>query len=414
MNCGKIKYSIKNGRKGYKIDINEPQSYSAEYAALNHEVYDLTRRLEEKDKEYKNSTKIDLHDPFRNPTEFKWYRDDYSEILPWATMPEFSISFEPAKVEKSAIRRFYNIGGFTALFHFFASSVFALTLMLVVKWVLIKLNPDAASGAVTHYMRKSSILAAVNLVTYLFANVGFALIGLKWAKIKPSFMIKTKDYHFSDAVQHCFAGVFIWYTAAIISSGIENVFSKYGFSTDVMDMDYGETGIGFAVMLIYSCIIAPITEEIFYRGALMKIFSKSNQRFGIFMSALFFGLAHGNLPQFTLAFLIGIFLGHIDMKHNSIIPSIVVHILINTLVTVISEFKGNTIVMGLFGLSMILCWLIGIVMLVIFRSECKLPVSTPAQSRRGIAVAKTSVGIIAAVTVQALYTILIIYQTKVK
>ncbi|MBO4493239.1 MAG: hypothetical protein J5724_02515 [Ruminococcus sp.] len=102
------------------------------------------------------------------------------------------------------------------------------------------------------------------------------------------------------------------------------------------------------------------------------------------------------------------------MKHDSIIPSIVVHILINTLVTVISEFKENTIVMGLFGLSMILCCIIGIVMLVIFRSECKLPVSTPAQSRRGIAVAKTSVGIIAAVAVQTIYTILIIYQTKVK
>ena len=147
--------------------MNETQGYSAEYAALNHEIYDLTRKLEEKEREHLESTRTDVYDPFRNPTEYRWYREDYSEILPWVKMPEFSVPFEPAKVEKSAIRRFYNIGGFTALFHFFASSVFALTLMLVVKWMLIKLNPGAASGAVTHYMRKSSILAAINLVTYL-------------------------------------------------------------------------------------------------------------------------------------------------------------------------------------------------------------------------------------------------------
>jgi len=327
-------------------------------------------------------------------------------------MPEFSVPFEPANVEKSAIRRFYNIGGFTVLLQFFASSFLALALMVGIKWLLMKLNPGSPSSAVSHYMRKSSILAAINLFTYMSANTGFALIGLKWAKIKPSSMIKTRDYHFADAVQHCFAGIFIWYSAAIISQGIENIFSKYGFTTEVMDMDYGETGIGFAVMLLYSCIIAPVTEEIFFRGALMKIFSKSNQRFGIFMSAMFFGLAHGNLPQFMLAFLIGIFFGHIDMKHNSIIPSIVVHILINSLASVTSELKGHTIAMGLFELAVIICCIIGVIMLVIFRSECRLPVSTPEQSRRGIAVAKTSVGIILAVLVQAAYTLLIIYQTK--
>ena len=93
--------------------MNETQGYTAEYAALNHEIYDLTRQLEEKDKEYREYTKTDMLDPFKNPTEFRWYRDDYSEILPWASMPEFSVPFEPAKVEKSAIRRYYNIGGFT-------------------------------------------------------------------------------------------------------------------------------------------------------------------------------------------------------------------------------------------------------------------------------------------------------------
>ena len=327
-------------------------------------------------------------------------------------MPEFTVPFEPAKVEKSAIRRFYNIGGFIMLIQFFASSVFAYLLMMLINLMLNNMNPNAANGAVSYYMQNSSIMASINLITYLGANVGFTFLALKWAKIKPSFMFKTRDYHFYDAVQHCIAGIFIWYSSAIIAGGIDNIFKKYGFSTDVLDMDMGKTGLGFAVLTMYSCIIAPLTEDLFFRGAIMKIFSKSNQRFGIFMSAFFFGLAHGNLPQFTLAFLIGIFFGHIDMKHNSIVPSIVVHILINTLATVVTEFKDNTVVMGISGMLLILCYIIGIIMLVIFLKNCKLRVSTLAQTRRGIAIAKTSVGVILAIVVHVAYTLLIIYQTK--
>lgn len=392
--------------------MNETQGYSAEYAALNHEIYNLTKQLEAKEREFRESTKTDSYDPFDNPTEFRWYRDDYSEILPWITMPEFSVPFEPAKVEKNTIRKFYNIGGFTALFQFLGSNVLAALLILLMTTILSGMNTGVSSGAISHYMTKGAIFVAINMLTFLTANVGFGFIGLKWAKIKPSSLIKTRDYHFSDAVMHCLAGLFIWVTAAYISTGIEDIVSQYGFTTEVMDDDYGKTGLGFAILTIYTCIIAPVTEEFFFRGALMKIFSKSNQRFGIVASAVFFGLAHGNLPQFMLAFLIGVFMGHIDMKHNSIVPSVVVHIFINTMVSVISAFNENEVVMGMLSLLIIAFGIIGFVMLLMFRKGCKLPVSTPAQSRRGIAIAKTSVGIIIAFSAQLIYLVLLILTTK--
>ena len=393
-------------------DFEATEANRAEFAALNHEIYNLTKQLEAKEKEYLSSIKTDAYDPFRNPTEYRWYRDDYSEILPWITMPEFSVPFEPAKVERSAIRKYYNIGGFTALFQFLGSNALAMGLVIGIKAVLRSFNPDASESAISHYMTGSSIFAAINLITFMLANILFAVIGLKWAKIKPSTMLKTRDYGFGDGILHCLIGLFIWFVAAYLSAGIEDIFSNYGFTTEVMDDDYGKTGIGIAVMALYSCIIAPLTEEVFFRGALMKIFSKSNQRFGIFMSAVFFGLAHGNIPQFMLAFLIGIFLGHIDMKHNSIIPSVVVHIFINTTVTVLSELKGNTVALGVVTAVLMVAGLAGMVLLLVFRKDNKLPVSTPAQSRRGIAIAKTSPGLMIAATVQTIYLILLILSTK--
>ena len=393
--------------------MNETHGYSAEYAALNHEIYSLTKQLEAKEKECREATKTDVKDPFKNPTEYHWYRDDYSEILPWITMPEFSVPYEPAKVEKNAIRKYYSIGGFTMLFQFLGSNLLALIFILGIQFILKKLNPDAASGAISHYMDKGAIFVSINLLIYMIVNIGFAFIGLKWAKIKPSFMIQTRDYTVSDAVIHCFAGLFIWVTAGFLSSGIEDIFSKYGFSTLVMDTDYGETGLGFAILTIYSCIIAPLTEEIMFRGALMKIFSKADQRFAIIISAAFFGLAHGNVPQFLLAFLIGIFFGHIDMKHNSIVPSVIVHIFINSMVTMISLVKDNETAKAMLSLVLLAAAVVGLILLIIFRRKNRLPVSTPAQKLRGLSVAMTSVGCISAVLVHVGYMALLILQTKV-
>lgn len=393
-------------------DINETPQYSAEYAALNHEIYNLTQLLEAKEREYRASTKVDVYDPFKNPTEYHYYNDDYSQVLPWVTMPEFSISLEPAKVERKALKRYYGIGGFTILFSFIGSNILAFILMAVVTAVLRAVNPGASSEAVSQYMDRGAIFVSINMLIYLTCNVLFGFIGLKWAKISPSTLIRTRDFNFSAAVQYCLAGVFIWLAAGYISSGIEDIFSQYGFTTDTISSDYGETGLGFAIMTVYSCLIAPVTEELFYRGMVMKVFAKANQRFAIVASAVFFGLGHGNIPQFMLAFLIGVFMGHIDMKHNSIVPSVIVHIFINSMVTLLSLATDNVEVVILTNLALIGAALAGFVMLIIFRMGNKLPTPTPAQARRGFALAKTSIGVVLAFSLQLAYLILLISMTE--
>ena len=55
------------------------------------------------------------------------------------------------------------------------------------------------------------------------------------------------------------------------------------------------TAFETAVMTIYSVILAPIFEEILFRGFVLKNLSRFNVRFGIIMSAILFGLFHGNL-----------------------------------------------------------------------------------------------------------------------
>lgn len=81
-------------------------------------------------------------------------------------------------------------------------------------------------------------------------------------------------------------------------------------------------------------ILAPLAEEIVFRGAilrtLLKIFDKRLHWLPIIISALLFGLVHGNLAQFSHAFVIGLLLGWMYYRTDSIVPGIVLHWVNNT------------------------------------------------------------------------------------
>ncbi|WP_025798048.1 CPBP family intramembrane glutamic endopeptidase [Hoylesella saccharolytica] len=81
-------------------------------------------------------------------------------------------------------------------------------------------------------------------------------------------------------------------------------------------------------------ILAPLAEEMVFRGAILRtLLSYFNGRMywvPIIVSALLFGLAHGNMAQLLNAFLIGILLGWMYYRTESIVPGIVLHWVNNT------------------------------------------------------------------------------------
>ncbi len=392
-------------------DFISEEQHHAEVAALNHEIYRLTKHIKDKEQERALSEMPDPKDPFNNPTEYHDYNDDYSEVLPPIKTPAYKISLEPDYAERQKIKHFYAIGGWCAVLQFAASTFAAVVIVLIIRTLLEGQNPDADNVSITTYMKGSSILTSLNMLIYIAANLGCAMIGFKMAGVKASSLVKTRDYDVGKAIQYCTAAMFIWLVSVYISLGVEDIFTKYGYSTEVQDMDgYAVTKLGFVISIVYTCIIAPVTEEFFFRGMLLKVFSKANQRFAVFATAVFFGLAHGNLPQFLLAFLLGLFLAHITLKHGSIIPSIVVHIFVNTFVTVMGELDLSGDMEIVLNLSLEALAAFGLLMLLIFRSKDKLPATTPAQSKRGFAIAKTTVGVVAAFTIQTAYMLFLVFS----
>ena len=90
------------------------------------------------------------------------------------------------------------------------------------------------------------------------------------------------------------------------------------------------------VILLFSSVVAPVFEEYIYRHLLLRPLKIIGDTPAIILSALIFGLVHGNFDQFAYAFLSGIILGLIAVRYDSIIPSIILHLINNFFVSIVT------------------------------------------------------------------------------
>lgn len=100
------------------------------------------------------------------------------------------------------------------------------------------------------------------------------------------------------------------------------------------------------VLVLYGIVIAvvpPLVEEMLFRGLLLQSLRRYGDGFAVFASALAFGLYHGNFIQMVFAFLCGIVMGLVAVRTNSLLPSILIHFLNNSIafsVEMITRYKG--------------------------------------------------------------------------
>ena len=83
--------------------------------------------------------------------------------------------------------------------------------------------------------------------------------------------------------------------------------------------------------IIALVVMAPISEEIFFRGVALEYARRSSRKlwFVVVVQALAFGVAHGNLVQGTYAFVVGSVLGFICLRVGDLPTSMIGHFAVN-------------------------------------------------------------------------------------
>lgn len=121
--------------------------------------------------------------------------------------------------------------------------------------------------------------------------------------------------------------------SSLISIPLENFVDSLGYSLE----QAAEISSGASVtvsMFLYSVIIAPLVEEAVFRGAVLRWLEPWGRGFALAVSALLFGLMHGNLVQFPTAVACGLVFGYVSQRF-SLKAAVAAHAANNLLVELI-------------------------------------------------------------------------------
>ena len=124
-------------------------------------------------------------------------------------------------------------------------------------------------------------------------------------------------------------------------------------------------GVNRAVpMMIATFVIAPIGEELFFRGVIMGYAKRyMPPAFAILFQGVLFGLYHGNIVQGIYACILGCLLGFVAYKADTLLASMILHFSINLSVLFIPSvwfedtIRCSIITAGALVLTVLFVWL---------------------------------------------------------
>lgn len=128
----------------------------------------------------------------------------------------------------------------------------------------------------------------------------------------------------------------------------------------------------FLLSLLGTGIMVPIMEEIVFRYGICGTIGKENRTLGIVLSAVIFGIAHGDLFQIMYTMALGFVLAIVYTKYDNIWYPIATHMTFNSL-TVFSQYLGSDAVTYIVGIISF----IGIIVLLLTRPELRTLLKLP-------------------------------------
>ena len=118
--------------------------------------------------------------------------------------------------------------------------------------------------------------------------------------------------------------------------------------TDYSELVENLTGGNDIVVFLLMGLIAPITEELIFRGVILHKTNRVITFLGAnIMQAILFGIYHWNLVQGIYATFIGFLLGFIYYKYRSIIAPILLHMIINSSALLVLLLSGYISILAL-------------------------------------------------------------------
>lgn len=200
----------------------------------------------------------------------------------------------------------------------FAAIQMLASVLVQVGWMLVK-GPDTKSGAMGMILTMA-LFSLITVCVFLWAK--WCEVSRHWIRTRPWFVL--------------FWCVLAALGALIPSTWLQEQMPELpNFAEAEFDLIMKDR-LGYLVI----GLLAPLVEEMVFRGAVLRALLrwKRNPWVGIMISAALFSLIHMNPAQMPHAFLIGLLLGWMYYRTDSIVPGVVYHWVNNTVAYVLYNF----------------------------------------------------------------------------
>ncbi|MCF0106647.1 MAG: CPBP family intramembrane metalloprotease [Holdemanella sp.] len=114
----------------------------------------------------------------------------------------------------------------------------------------------------------------------------------------------------------------------------------FNVSTAQPEFIFGDDRIANAALVVSAVVIAPIFEELLFRGAILRILDRYNHTIAIISSSILFAMLHGSLAQWTYTFALGLILAYLSLKYDSLLLPMSIHF-VNNMISVLMTIYYN-------------------------------------------------------------------------
>jgi membrane protease YdiL (CAAX protease family) len=142
---------------------------------------------------------------------------------------------------------------------------------------------------------------------------------------------------FSDYLYAFFGAIGIIGFSTLVIEVFDNFYTVPDLPEDLQpffDIMTGPPSFMLLFMVVSICFVAPITEELIFRGVLWRFLERffNNKSYVLIITSVLFALAHSDPYHMMGVFPIGLFMGWLRLRSNSIFPSMLGHMVNNSLV----------------------------------------------------------------------------------
>ncbi|MBO4688435.1 MAG: CPBP family intramembrane metalloprotease [Clostridiales bacterium] len=213
----------------------------------------------------------------------------------------------------------------------FVRLVAAPVLAIFVYFVIIFLAAETAFSMYgDNYLQHEGLISLVQGIVGIAVFTVWLVIKKKMIFPSPTWTVgKPYDWYMAIVGGGAMLGIATLYFMILPNLGISAI-SKALEEYDAM-MDLQTASQADLYMYVFAlCILIPILEEIIFRGCVMEgMLELGHPYVAIVLSALYFGLMHGQIIQICYAFLSGIVLGIIYYSTKNIVMTILAHSVFN-------------------------------------------------------------------------------------